>query len=309
MTKAPLTRYSLQAHRITSHVRDASAQRAAPGRAGKIYGNARRAQVYAKFCIFKIFGPCKNFVDKPTCHARGSSQLFGFAANSFSKFHWSMAPPNHNWLAKNPDCRNEFADFEKIDVEHPRTIIAKSANRWPNHPWHGITLQAHRSTNQLMKNRLFVHGVRPSFSASYQIHFRYFIDQWHHLNVYDSQKIRVVEINAQTSRKSTLTTEKLPTPWRPIDDKITHAPVLLCKLSALRVMSGRERAASGPRQGRKNTRKCSENDKSTQNFAFSKFLVHQKKCKKNDFSCTGFGSAFRLPNTSSFDISSINGTT
>ena len=65
---------------------------------------------------------------------------------------------------------------------------------------------------KLLKKQLFMHGVWLSFSASQHIHFRNFIDQWHHLNVFDSQKIRVVEMNAQISRKSTLTTEKLPTP-------------------------------------------------------------------------------------------------
>ena len=107
---------------------------------------------------FSIFvGPCKIFVEKTTSHARGSSQLFGFAANSFSKFCWSKAPPKRNWLVKNQYCRNEFADFEKIDVEHPKNIIARSANRWPNHPWHGITLQTHRSTSHI--DAVWVGGI------------------------------------------------------------------------------------------------------------------------------------------------------
>ena len=46
-------------------------------------------------------------------------------------------------------------------------------------------------------------------------------------------------------------TQIASTPYRPIDAKITLAPVLLCKRSALRTISGRERTGSGPRQRRK----------------------------------------------------------
>ena len=45
---------TLRQNRSTSHIRDASAQRAAPGRAGKIYGSARREHVQAKFSIFDL---------------------------------------------------------------------------------------------------------------------------------------------------------------------------------------------------------------------------------------------------------------
>ena len=74
-----------------------------------------------------------------------------------------------------------------------------------------------------------MHGVWLSFSASQHIRFRNFIDQWHHLNVFDSQKIRVIEILLHISKKSEVKTQIVSTPWRAIDDKITLAPVLLCK--------------------------------------------------------------------------------
>ena len=46
--------YSRRLNRSTSHMADASAQRAAPGKAGKIYGNARKEHVQAKFSNFEL---------------------------------------------------------------------------------------------------------------------------------------------------------------------------------------------------------------------------------------------------------------
>ena len=64
------------------------------------------------------------------------------------------------------------------------------------------------------------------------IHFRNFVVQWHHLNVFDLEKIRIFEMNLQISRKSTLNTQKMSSPDRPIDDQITLDTVLLYKLTS-----------------------------------------------------------------------------
>ena len=45
---------TLRQNRAMNQKRDASAQRAAPGRAGKICGNAQREQVQAKFSMFEL---------------------------------------------------------------------------------------------------------------------------------------------------------------------------------------------------------------------------------------------------------------
>ena len=59
---------------------DASAQRAAPGRAGKIYGSARREHDEAKFCIFEL-QPKVEVFEKISSHDRrlGHTKLRRYA--------------------------------------------------------------------------------------------------------------------------------------------------------------------------------------------------------------------------------------
>ena len=71
----------------------------------------------------------------------------------------------------------------------------------------------------------------------------------------------------------------------------------------------RVRAASDPRQGRKNIRKSSETTSLRKILHFRNFWPMQKKWWKIKFSCTGIGPAFRVKNKSIFEISSTNGTT
>ena len=81
-----------------------------------------------------------------------------------------------------------------------------------------------------------MHGLLDSFPASPVGRMLHLIDLWHHLNVFDLQKIPVAETNVQVSSKSTMNDRKIPSPCRPIDRKITLGVVLLYKHSALRVI-------------------------------------------------------------------------
>ena len=81
-----------------------------------------------------------------------------------------------------------------------------------------------------------MHGASPGFPASPIGRMLHFIDLWHHLNVFDLQKIPVAETNVQVSRKSTMNNRKISSPCRTIDRKITLGAVLLYTHSALRVI-------------------------------------------------------------------------
>ena len=118
MTKSPWTRYTLQANRYETHIRDASAQRATPGRAGKIHGNARREHVQAKFSIFELQQKIDVF-EKNSSHDRrlGHTKLRRYA------FVLRIATANRQQHARktweNIAGRNEFTDLEKFTLEHP----------------------------------------------------------------------------------------------------------------------------------------------------------------------------------------------
>ena len=80
--------------------------------------------------------------ENPTFHARCKPRISGFPCRSHAPFHGSIAPPKHIRLTKNTASENERAGFEKIEIMHLENIIARSINRWQNHPRRGITLQA-----------------------------------------------------------------------------------------------------------------------------------------------------------------------
>ena len=81
-------------------------------------------------------------------------------------------------------------------------------------------------------------------------------------------------MNLQISKKSTLNTQKISPPDWTTDDHITLDTVLLYKLTALQSHKGRERAASGPRQERKNIQKCSESANLRKILHFPNFLTN-----------------------------------
>ena len=92
----------------------------------------------------------KKLLKKPTCHARGSAQLFGFPTNSFSIFHPPIAPPKRIRLAKNTRCRNECSDFKKIGVEHKKISS-------PNRP----------IDDEITLDTVLLHKQTPHCSAAY----------------------------------------------------------------------------------------------------------------------------------------------
>ena len=64
-----------------------------------------------------------------------------FVSNSFGDLATRIASIDRRKLRKNTARPNEFTDFEKFKVSHPKSPKTSLAMTWANHPGTGITLR------------------------------------------------------------------------------------------------------------------------------------------------------------------------
>ena len=142
MTRADAT--TLRCNHSTSHVKNASAKRAAPGRAGKIRLGAQKRPLRPKF---RDFGAMRNIdfcVQNVRCWASWNRTLFpkrSGVTNSFCDLTPPIESPSPKNLGKIQDVQNEFTDFQKFKVEHPQRRKTIFDSSWLEKPVFGITLQ------------------------------------------------------------------------------------------------------------------------------------------------------------------------